>query len=952
LICHNKIHELDFPFVKHIPNDKTELNTFIPPSDQPVSHGWFHGKMLLDDYRIDRILGKGGMGEVVLVNSLSTKQWYAVKRIRPCFLDRDHHRRMFLQELLTWSELPEHPNLTAFRFFRSYRNELLVFTDYIAGGSLASMIANGQIDTLSTCLRIAFQTATGLSVAHTAGVIHQDIKPENVLMDLDGTARITDFGLARMVRVRDYLPITSSDTDPEDTSASNEPEATVTCKGGTTAYCSPEQKERKHLTKASDIWSWGLTVLAVFTGGVCWSRGDHAPETLRKYLSSDLNHNGNIPMPDEFAAVLSRCFHPEPEKRWNDFSEIIKRLIELDPTLCVKTGIHLSGQANLATPVPYNQAIRSTIHGLAWRNPSEYLQTACRMMEIPPNLYTKLYPDTLRTRKAMAIADLIIQEEAIRLMNHCPESVRFNSDNGLIRLYLEKAQTQRFLGDFSGAIQSYDCIIDEYNRSELEMPALTEFRVFREKTLTLFNMGRFREADAELGHLFWKLCNRKDESLNDPLSPQDLVELKVLRAKTLKELGDRETSLMLYDEAICEYENIVTGSTGHPLLQNLAAACMNKANLFSRTSAEEAFMSLYDRAIDSLEMLSDYRNDPTVRDDLARVYGNKAAAHYSRAEYTEAASLFERAIVIRETLFEKEGFSEVEPELAMHYQNLGNCRWAHGDVASAMNLYDRSIGIRERLVFMEGHDNLGVDLVTSYINQSYLFISIREYDCAESLTHRAENILRRRLDVDPGEQLYMLLARIMHNQAQARLLKGDLPGASQSVDESCRLWNRLISDDNSTEYPTFGALSDSLRARILNACGNRDQAISTLRSALKVIDDTVFHNNRIQFILDWSQMQHMMASFQIESGDLSEAQMILNRLIENLKEFERRNRQLNVRTELSMAFLKRFVLINPGFSGNLPSDAQEHADILLSNADCTQPDIAELLHQLNIDPPH
>jgi len=166
--------------------------------------------MLLDEFVVERPLGAGGMGEVVLVRSRWTGHYFAVKRAST---SSPEARDALLTELRTWSELPEHPHLVPCRFFRTLGDEVAIFAEYIEGGSLAEWISQGRLS-LEARLDVAIQMARGLEAVHRLGVIHRDVKPANVLMTLEGVARLADFGLAAGQR------------------------------GMTPGYCSPEQAER------------------------------------------------------------------------------------------------------------------------------------------------------------------------------------------------------------------------------------------------------------------------------------------------------------------------------------------------------------------------------------------------------------------------------------------------------------------------------------------------------------------------------------------------------------------------------------------------------------------------------------------------------------------------------------------------------------------------------------
>lgn len=249
------------------------------------------------------------MGAVYLLVSIdSTQQKYAVKKVR---FRSESLERAFLSELQTWIDLPEFPHLVACRFFRTVEGEILIFAEYVDGGSLKDWIRDNRINTLEKIIDVAIQTAWGLHAIHELGLIHQDMKSGNVLMTEDGVAKIADFGLARGKAAGEKLPEFTGES------------ILVSCGGMTPAYCSPEQAEGKPLSRKTDMWSWAVTVLEMFTKKVIWSSGIAAPFVLEEYLN---NSESNPKMPNELAIILQRCFQKDPGKRPETMFEIAEEL--------------------------------------------------------------------------------------------------------------------------------------------------------------------------------------------------------------------------------------------------------------------------------------------------------------------------------------------------------------------------------------------------------------------------------------------------------------------------------------------------------------------------------------------------------------------------------------------------------------------------------------------------
>lgn len=286
---------------------------------------WAIGQTVLDGYLIEKELGRGGMGCVWLVRSNSTGRRFAVKQT---LLKEETHRKAFLAELQTWIDLPEHPNIVACRFFRTVGDEVLIFAEYVEGGGLKEWIDSkklyegGPQKAVERILDISIQFAWGLHCVHELGVVHQDVKPGNVLMATDGALelqgvrpKVTDFGLARARAAGGERFVPASGRN-----------ILVSSGGYTPAYCSPEKADRRPVTRQTDIWSWGVSVLEMFTGEVTWMSGQWAAEALEQYLQAGEPAEGIPAMPDRLAGLLRQCFLPRSAERPVDLAEVVETL--------------------------------------------------------------------------------------------------------------------------------------------------------------------------------------------------------------------------------------------------------------------------------------------------------------------------------------------------------------------------------------------------------------------------------------------------------------------------------------------------------------------------------------------------------------------------------------------------------------------------------------------------
>ena len=191
---------------------------------------------------------------------------------------------------------------------------MVVFAEFVPGGSLKDWIRDGRLDTAERILDVAIQFAWGLDEAHRRGLVHQDVKPANVLMTLDGVPKVTDFGLAQ-TRAQVEDAAFGTDADPERAAARD---IWVSYGGMTQAYCSPEQAVRSGLTHHTDQWCWAVSVLEMFTGQTRWKSGTVAGQVLERCVKAAAADPTvwRIRPPGPVVEVLRRCFRRAPEERW------------------------------------------------------------------------------------------------------------------------------------------------------------------------------------------------------------------------------------------------------------------------------------------------------------------------------------------------------------------------------------------------------------------------------------------------------------------------------------------------------------------------------------------------------------------------------------------------------------------------------------------------------------
>ncbi len=251
-------------------------------------------------YRIVRLLGRGGMGAVYLARDIALDREVAIKVVRTDSSAREIHDRL-RREARTAAKL-SHPNIVPLHAFGEVEGMPYFVMGYVRGESLATRLRRDGKLPEEEARRILADLAEALDHAHRQGVVHRDVKPDNVLIDDEsGRALLTDFGVAKALGGSE----------------------TLTALGGvvgTPAYMSPEQAAgRADIDGRSDIYSLGIMAYAALSGRLPFE-GKTAAEMLTKHLTQDPPPLRSLApaLPDATVMAVERCLAKDPAKRFSD----------------------------------------------------------------------------------------------------------------------------------------------------------------------------------------------------------------------------------------------------------------------------------------------------------------------------------------------------------------------------------------------------------------------------------------------------------------------------------------------------------------------------------------------------------------------------------------------------------------------------------------------------------
>ncbi len=272
---------------------------------------------ILDTYKVLDDAIHGGMGSVWRVRHESWNTDLAMKRPQPRFFTEGSEARKeeFIRECENWINLGLHPNIVSCYYVREIGGVPTIFSEWMDNGSLKDRIKDGSLyegteeEVQERILDIAIQTARGLQYSHENNLIHQDVKPGNILLTKDWDAKVADFGLAKA---------------QSQLTENKKPVST----GYTIQYCPREQAEGMPAEKWMDVYAWALTVLEMYAGKRLWETGTNAFPFLFGEMAIQQEEDYRIDPPQKLLDAYEEDYNPNFGS-WRDFSAMEQLLLEI-----------------------------------------------------------------------------------------------------------------------------------------------------------------------------------------------------------------------------------------------------------------------------------------------------------------------------------------------------------------------------------------------------------------------------------------------------------------------------------------------------------------------------------------------------------------------------------------------------------------------------------------------
>jgi tetratricopeptide (TPR) repeat protein len=277
------------------------------PSSEAAAKGQLEpGTILAERFEIIQLLGQGGMGAVYKARDTELERLVALKLIRPELASHPEILRRFKQELILAREVT-HRNVIRIFDLGQAQGIKFITMEFVEGRDLKGLIHEKGKLTSDEAVPIVLQISAALEAAHTAGVVHRDLKPQNVMSDKDGRVYVMDFGIAR--------------------SLENQGMTQTGALMGTPEYMSPEQARGEKVDARSDLFALGIIFYEMLTG-VSPFKADTAMAMMFKRTQERATplSQQNLNVPGVISDIVSKCLEIKPEERYQTAREVINDL--------------------------------------------------------------------------------------------------------------------------------------------------------------------------------------------------------------------------------------------------------------------------------------------------------------------------------------------------------------------------------------------------------------------------------------------------------------------------------------------------------------------------------------------------------------------------------------------------------------------------------------------------
>src|SRR4051812_15644560 len=265
------------------------------------------GDVLSDRYELEELVGTGGMSSVFRAHDRLLDRKVALKILHEQYTADEDYVERFRREARSVAAL-SHPNIVTVIDRGEHEERQFIVFEYVDGENLKRLIQRRGPAPVSTALELAMQIARGLSFAHQQGLVHRDVKPQNILLNGDGQAKVTDFGIARSLDVQHGMTQTG----------------TVL---GTSDYIAPEQAQGQRVDEHTDVYSLGVVLYEMLTNEVPFPGENFVAVAMRHINEEPPSIRDKRPdVSPRLEAAVHRAMAKHPEDRFQTMADFCREL--------------------------------------------------------------------------------------------------------------------------------------------------------------------------------------------------------------------------------------------------------------------------------------------------------------------------------------------------------------------------------------------------------------------------------------------------------------------------------------------------------------------------------------------------------------------------------------------------------------------------------------------------
>lgn len=787
------------------------------------------------DYEILRELARGGMGVVFLARQISLNRPVAVKMILAGQLADEADVRRFYTEAEAAANL-DHPGIVPIHEVGQHQGQHYFSMGFVDGPSLAQRLVEGPIPPREAAGLMA-QVAEAIAYAHRRGLIHRDIKPGNILLDRDGTPRLTDFGLVKKV----------------------EGDSALTASGqvmGTPSYMPPEQAGGQGAAAgpAADVYAIGATLYALATGRPPFQAATPTDTILQVIHQEPVPPRRLNPgIPRDLETICLKCLEKDPARRYATAEALVgelRRFLDGKPILARPVSLlerawrwsrrNRLAAALITVVAMLTAAGAATITGL-WLRAEHSRQEAVAAEgrtglalaqavaagERADRARAEAVAAGRRAEASAATARQAVNNYLDRITEY-PQLKRpglLGLRRDLLSLALgyyegflrESAADPQLRAESAAARHRVAMILGELGDSRQSLELARQAVALGEELV------REHPDRADFQHLLAVSLNSLAGPLRSERRPQDAADayrrgiaileglvksdpqdvhaaedlaMQTLNLATiLGNLGRTEESVALLTRNRTRLEDLVGRTGGEVRVRNLLASVLHSLgdHAADRGRFDEA-RGLYRRALEIREaVVREHPDDWEEQSQLARINNELGLLHFHFHRPDEALPYYQKGREIRERLLAAEPASfELQEYLARSLENLGNLYNSLGRPSEALPVLERCRDLRARFVAANpGNFEMRSHLGGSLHNLAMSYERLDRFGDAERLYREALEHQRRALKAQPQHMTCRaFLTNHLMNLGDLLRRAGKLDEAAALADEAAGLWPR------------------------------------------------------------------------------------------------------------------------------------------------------------------